>query len=138
MIFPEGIPVYGNKDHRDKKCPLEGIEQATFFNKLRREFPNSYGLTACHIKNEGKKTRQQAEKDAAQGLTAGACDIIIPGGPAFICELKRQDHTQSALQPKQPDYLSQAKESGAFVCIALGWAAAWEAFQEWRNLVESR
>lgn len=136
MNFPEGIKVYGDVAYRNKKCPLEAMEQATFFNELRALHPDTYALTATHIKNEGKRTKQQIEREKAQGLTTGACDITIPGGPSFICELKRQDHTQSSLKDKQGPYMVQAQKSGAFVCIALGWEAAWEAFEDWRRLVE--
>lgn len=136
MKFPEGIKIYGDVKYRDKKCPKEGVEQATFFNELRDQFPDSYGLTAHHVKNEGKRTLAQIQKEQAQGMTGGAADVNIPGGPSFICELKRKDHTESVMQPKQGPYLIQAQKSGAFVCIALGWEAAWEAFNDWRAIVE--
>lgn len=136
MKFPDGIRVYGDINFRDKKCPKEGAEQATFFNELREKFPDSYGLTAHHVKNEGKRTMAQIQKEQAQGMTGGAADVNIPGGPSFICELKRTDHTESTMQPKQGPYLIQAQKSGAFVCIALGWEAAWEAFNDWRAIVE--
>lgn len=132
MIFPEGIKVFGDKSYRNKKSPSEANEQATFFNQLRLKYPNCYGAVAIHIKNEGKKTAQQVAKDKAQGMVSGAPDIIIPGNPAFLCELKRRDHTDSKLQPGQVPYLIAAHKLGAFVCIALGWEAAMEAFEQWR------
>lgn len=136
MVFPDGIKIYGDVNYRDKKCPLEGAEQGTFFNMLREEFEHSYALTAHHVKNEGRRTMAQIQKEKAQGMTGGAADINIPGGPSFVCELKRKDHTESKMQPKQGAYLIQAHKSGAFVCIALGWEAAWEAFNDWRAIVE--
>lgn len=136
MVFPDGIKVYGDVNLRDKKCAKEGMEQATFFNELRAAFPDTYALTAHHVKNEGKRTMEQIQREQAQGMTGGAADINIPGGPSFICELKREDHTLCELQPKQGPYLIQAQKSGAFVCIALGWKSAWEAFNDWRAIVE--
>lgn len=132
MILPEGIMCFGNPDFRDKKCPKESAEQVTFFNQLRKKYPDSYGLIAVHIRNEGKKTPAQVEKEKAEGMTPGAPDILIPGNPSFICELKRQDRTLCELQEGQVPYMLAAKAQGAFVCIALGWRAAWEAFEQWR------
>lgn len=136
MRFPDGIKVYGDITYRDKDCPLEGAEQGTFFNVIRDQYPDSYALTAHHVKNEGKRTMAQIQREKAQGLSGGAADINIPGSPSFVCELKRLDHTQSKIQPKQGPFLIQAKKSGAFVCIALGHEAALEAFNDWRAIVE--
>lgn len=133
MIFPEGIKVYGDKTFRNKKCPRETLEQVTFFNKLRREFPDSYGKIAVHVRNEGKRTSHQVAREKAEGMTTGAVDIFIPGGISFLCELKRQDHTLSTIHDEQRDYLLAGQRLGAFACIALGYAAAWEAFEEWRE-----
>lgn len=69
--------------------------------------------------------------EKSEGMTTGAADIIIPGAPAFVCELKRRDHTKSAISDEQLAYLEAAKEAGAWVCIALGADAAWEAFHEY-------
>lgn len=130
MKIPKWLPVYGDMDYRNKKCPQESAEQITFFNTLRREYPE-LGLIALHPRNEGNRTHQQAAREKAEGMTAGASDIIIPGSPAFVCELKRQDHTCSRWQDGQLEYLEAAKNNGAFVCVALGHKAALEALQEW-------
>jgi hypothetical protein len=135
MIFPEGIPVYGDQKFRDKKCPKEGAEQVTFFNQLRKHYPDSFGKIALHARNEGKKTTHQVAKEKSEGMATGACDITIPGNPSFLCELKRTDHTLSALEPGQEPYMLAAKEVGSFVCIALGWQGAWQAFDYWRTHV---
>lgn len=70
-------------------------------------------------------------KHKAEGMVSGASDIIIPGSPSFVCEMKRRDHTKSSLAPEQVEYLRAAKKTGAFVCIALGCDAAWGAFGEY-------
>lgn len=136
MKFPESIRLFGNKDFRGN-CPKEQLEQSSFFSKLRREHPDSYGIIALHPRNEGliKAGQFQAmAKKRVEGMAVGAADIVIPGCPAFVCELKRQDHTKSHWQEGQIAYLEAAQDSGAFVCVALGAAAAWEAFLEWRGL----
>jgi hypothetical protein len=133
MKFPEGIKVYGDKAYRDKKCPKEVMEQVTFFNQLRGRHPETYGAIAVHVRNEGKKTVNQVAKEKAEGMVTGACDIMIPGVRTFICELKRRDHTESKIQKEQIDYMLAAQRLGAFVCIALGWEAAMEAFEEWAS-----
>lgn len=135
MKFNTDIPVYGDITFRGI-CPKEEVEQASFFSKLRRDYPASWGLIALHPRNEGLKEKGQFSsviKHAAEGMTKGASDIIIPGSPSFICELKRVDHTKSTWQEGQLEYLAAAKNAGAFVCVALGAVAAWEAFEAWRS-----
>lgn len=129
------VPVYGDPLWRGK-CPKEQLEQVTFFNRLRREYPQSYGLIALHPRNEQQLRGGQhgaLAKQKAEGMTPGAADIIIPGAPAFVCELKRRDRTQSAWKPGQLDYLVAAQDAGAFACVALGWEAAWSAFMAWKQ-----
>lgn len=131
MKFPEWLTVVGDLDYRNKKCPVESAEQITFFNWLRHEYPDSYGLIAIHPRNEGKRTQNQVMRQKAEGMATGAADIIIPGSPAFVCELKRSDHTQSHWEDGQQEYLKAAHDAGAFVCVALGHRAAIEAFNKW-------
>lgn len=130
MNLPPDIPIWGNVEFRGK-CPAETLEQVTFFARLRRAFPDSYGLLALHPRNEGKRTHLQAAKEKSEGMVTGATDIVIPGRPAFVCELKRRDHTVSRLAPEQMAYLRAANAAGAYACIALGVDAAWEAFLDW-------
>lgn len=132
MNLPEDIPVYGDPLYRGK-CPPEDVEQASFFNRLRREHPLSWGLIALHPRNEGKRTMQVAIKHSAEGMAAGASDIIIPARVSFVCEMKRANPSLSKWQEGQLPYLRAAKEAGAFVCVALGARAAWQAFEEWRD-----
>ena len=131
MRIPSNIPLYGNPDFRGP-CPTETAEALTFFNAIRK---TRFGSIAVHIKNEGKKRHTQAAWDKAQGLVKGASDIIIPGAPTFLCELKRQDHTQSRISKEQIAYLEAAKNNGAWVCVALGWEAALEAVNEWSRII---
>ena len=130
------FPVYGNTSWRGK-CPAEAMEQMTFFNTLRREYPVTWGRLALHPRNEGQRKGGQIKamiQHKAEGLTPGASDIIIPARVTFVCELKRRDHTQSKWQDGQIEYLVAAHEAGAFACAALGWEAAWQAFEDWQNV----
>lgn len=131
MKFDPWIKVYGDASYRGD-CPIESAEQITFFNKLRRFFPDDLGLIAVHPRNEGKRDFRKVAKEKAEGMTKGASDIIIPGCPSFVCELKRRDHTKSAWEDGQREYLKAAQDNGAFVCVALGWEAAWQALEDWK------
>ena len=90
-----------------------------------------YGNIAIHPRNEGKRTQGQAMFQKAEGMQAGASDIIIPARITFVCEMKRRDHMQSSWQLGQQEYLISCKENGAFACIALGADAAKEAIKQW-------
>lgn len=129
MKLPNDISVYGDVRFRGD-CPSETLEQVTFFARLRRQYPASWGAIAVHIRNEGKRHKFQAAQEKSEGMVTGAPDIIIPGRRTFICELKRRDHTKSTLGKDQLAYLLVAQEAGAFVCVALGADSAMEAFVE--------
>lgn len=133
MKLPDDIRVFGDTTFRGK-CPMEGLEQATFFNRVRSLFPDTWGLLAVHNKNEGQRTHMQAAFDKAQGMVTGASDVVIPGRRTFVCEIKRRDHTQSQWRPGQVEYLRAARDAGCFACVALGVDAAWEAFLEWSRV----
>lgn len=119
------IPIWGDTDFRGN-CPKESAEQMTFFNRVRSEYPDTWGKIATHIRNEGKKTPAQIQREKAEGLTTGASDIVIGG---FYCELKRLDHTKCKISEDQANYLITLNKLGFYGCIALGHEAAWEAFQ---------
>jgi hypothetical protein len=127
MKIPAEIRLFGNPDFRGK-CPMEQAEQVTFFNRIRRQWPDTWGLIAVHPRNEGARTMHQASRERSEGMTTGASDIIIPGAPSFVCELKRRNPTLSSLKKEQEAFLLAAHRAGAFVCIALGVDAAMEAF----------
>jgi len=124
--------VFGDKTYRGD-CPPEAIEQISFFNWVRREYPD-YGSIAIHPRNEQQLRNGQftsLRRHKAEGMTPGAADIIIPAERTFVCELKRQDHTKSKWQPGQIGYLTACYKAGAFVCVALGYSAAKQAFLYW-------
>jgi hypothetical protein len=138
MIIPDWLKCYGDQSFRGE-CPLEVAEQVAFFSEIRRCYPQTLGLIALHPKNEQKRKGKQfntLSSDKAKGFCKSASDIIIPGCPAFICELKRVDHTKSKWQEGQIEYLEAAKNNGAFVCVALGAKAALEALADWMIINE--
>lgn len=129
------VTIYGDTSFRGK-CPKEEVEQASFFNRLRLYYPDTFGVIAVHPRNEGLRRHGQfssVAKHAAEGMTKGAADIVIPAAPSFVCELKRRDHTLSTWQDGQLEYLAAAKAAGAFTCVALGADAAWQALEVWRG-----
>lgn len=139
MKIPRWLPCYGDTSYRGE-CPTESAEQITFFNRLRREYTDTLGRIAIHPRNEQQLRGGQfraLSRHKAEGMTKSASDIIIPGMPAFVCELKRIDRTKSRWQDGQVEYLEVAKECGAFVCVALGADAAWEAFHDWQREVKA-
>ena len=137
MKIPEGIKIYGNQDFRDKNCPKESNEQITFINRIRTLYPDTYGKIITHISNEGLLINGQfsgVNKSKALGKKKGASDIVLPGSPTLLIEMKRRDKTLSVISPEQIEYLLAAKECGAFCCIALGCDAATEAFNDWLKI----
>ena len=125
----DNIKVYGDLTFRGD-CPTESVEMSTFFNQL----PKHLKRIAVHVRNEGVRTASQAAKQRAEGgWVKGAADIIIPGNPCLVIEMKRQDPTKSRVSKEQKEYLSACQANGAMVCIAYGWEAAMEAVREWQK-----
>lgn len=137
-LAAQGVVTFGDLEYRGK-CPTEAQEQVTFFNRLRREYPETWGRLAVHPRNEGLKLGGQfaaVARHKAEGMTPGAADIIIPGRPSLVCELKRRDYTACAWQDGQREYLAASAKVGAFACVALGCDAAWQAFTAWLVVVD--
>ena len=128
MQFPDFLQVFGDPTYRGD-CPTETAEQVTLFARIRKRWPDTIGRVAVHVRNEGKRTPGQVWHQKSQGMTTGAADVIVPGSPALVIELKRRDHTQSKWQNGQIDYLEASHKMGAFVCVALGADAAIEAIE---------
>jgi len=126
MKFPKHIAVYGDKSFRGE-CPKEVEEQRTAIKEIRERWPDTHGRLVVHPRNEGKRDYRQHTREYLDGLTAGASDIVIPGSPSLVIELKRRDHTLSRLSDKELIYLLAAKDGGSHAVIALGWEAAIEA-----------
>ena len=139
LKFPEWLKVYGDQSFRGD-CPTETSEQVAFFAELKRKYPHLHAI-AIHPKNEGKRTKgqfHQLAKDKVMGLNVGSADIIIPASPAFVCELKRKDHTKSKFQAGQAEYIENCQKLGAFVCVALGYEAAMQAVDRYVKVFMSK
>lgn len=138
MKIPESIKIYGDLSYRDSKCPKESLEQISFVSWVRKNYPNTHGITLFHAKNEAKLVNGQfhaINKDRAMGMSKGCADIHDHGNPSFCMEVKRQDHTLCKISKEQIQYLLAAQSNGAWVCIALGHEAAINAFEDWLQLV---
>lgn len=130
MKLPLDIPIYGDTTYRGN-CPSETLEQLTFFSRIRKLHPLTVGALAIHPRNEGERDFAKAARERAEGMTKGAPDIVIPGAPSFVCELKRRDHSKSKITEEQLAYLRTARKNGCWVCLALGVDAAMEALDDY-------
>jgi len=125
------IRIYGDLTYRNPKAPKEDQEAQTLVNQVRKSYPD---LLIMHIKNEGKKTKAQADFEKSMGMLKGASDFIVLGSPSLVLELKRQDHTLSAWQPSQQEFLLKSQEQGCFACVCFGWEAGMQAIEDWLKI----
>ena len=135
MKLPPHIPLYGDPTYRGK-CPIEAVEQASAVNRIRQLYPDTFGALVFHPRNEQQLRGGQHSamiKHKAEGLTAGVSDLVIPGAPCLVVEIKRRNPQLSKISPEQIAYLETAQRMGAFVAVALGAVAAIEAFDIWRQ-----
>lgn len=133
MLFTKEISVFGDARFRGK-CRRESIEQIDCFAYLKHNHPELYAI-AIHPKLEGVLNYKQVTSMRASGsLNAGASDIIIPGAPAFVCEIKRKDHTKSRWAKDQQGYLLGSQKTGAFACVALGFEGFKLALEAWNDI----
>lgn len=129
-----GVRIYGDLEFRDPNCPTEDAELETFVNQLRKRHPKVARLFV-HIPNEGKRNFDEVQILKRKGaLNEGAVDELIPADISFVGELKRLDHTLSAISEAQIDYLITAHQAGAFAFVALGWKYNWHALEDWLAL----
>lgn len=131
MKIDPRIRTYGDLTYRNPKAPTENAEAQTLVNQVRKLYPE---LLIMHIKNEGKKTKAQADFDKSMGMLKGASDFIVLGSPSLVLELKRQDHTLSAWQPNQQEFLLAAEKQGCFACVCFGWEAGMQAIEDWLRI----
>lgn len=137
MKFPQWLTVYGDKDRRGE-CPTEQTEQINIFSWLEFNHPELSAI-AVHPKNEGKRSWGQVHHDKKSGsINTGASDVIIPGSPSFVCEIKRANHTKSQWQKGQREYLENASDCGAFVCVALGLEGFKQAVKDYLTTINAQ
>lgn len=126
MKIPQHIPLYGDSAYRGK-CPKEDAEHKAIFRWMKLQHPK-YHAVMIHPKNEGKRRPGQYQYDKSMGLNKGASDVIIPGNPSFICELKRKNPSLCTISVDQIKYLEACEANGCFACVALGFEGFVEAF----------
>ena len=131
MKIHPSIKVYGDLSYRNPKTPKEDQEAQTIVNQIRKRYPH---VLFMHIKNEGKKTKAQADFDRSMGMMQGASDFIFLGYPVMCLELKRKDHTLSKWQPNQENFLIEAQKQGCFCAVAFGWEAGMQAVEDWLKI----
>lgn len=119
--------VYGQQEKGVH--PSEAAEMMTFFNQLRKHYPEYYAI-ALHVRNENDGDYKKTNKSKLEGgFVKGASDIVIPCNPPFVCELKAINKG-SRVSQEQIVFLNNAANLGAFACIAYGWKAAFQAFED--------
>ena len=126
------IKYYGEK--LKGKQPTESSEMITFFNQLKILHPE-VAKAATHIRNEGKRTHAQTQRQKAEGMVTGASDIFIHGNPSFACEMKSLSKT-SKVSDSQIAFLTAVDSLNGFACVAYGYKAALLAVGDW--LIEQR
>lgn len=131
MKIDPRIKYYGNLEYRNPKAPKEDAESQTLVNQVRKKYPN---VLFMHIKNEGKKTKAQADFDKSMGMLSGASDFIFIGSPPLLLEMKRQDPTLSTWQPKQQEFLIETQKQGCMSCVCFGWEAGMQAVEDWLKI----
>ena len=133
MKIPPSIKIYGESV---KGCKVtEANHMTTFFNTLRLKHPE-YAAIALHIRNEGKRTHSQISREKAQGgFVTGCADIIVPGNPSLVIEMKSRSKS-AKISPEQIAYLLNAQELGSVCCITLGHEAAMDAFNDWLKVIK--
>ena len=131
MKTPSWLPVFGDLP-RAKDNPAEDYVLSSIISRIRKDYPSSYGLVAFHVKNESRRTVGQIRADKAKGLTKGVSDLIIIGNPALCMEIKKDNSCR--FKDGQLEFLQQAQKGGAFVCLAIGYQGAKDAFEYWLKL----
>ena len=129
MKFPEWLSVYGDASFRGP-CPSETAEMIGFFSWLRSHHPK-LAAVAVHVRNEGQRSKRQGYQHKQEGMNTGASDIVIPVNPPICIEMKRRDHTKSAISDEQLAYLVAAQDAGAYAVVALGCKGAMEVIAGW-------
>lgn len=128
MKYPDWLLVLGDQSFKGK-CPSETIEQIDFMSALSLKYPKLRQLVV-HPRNEGRRSHGQVAIQKKDGsINKGASDIIIPGAPTFVCELKKR--YGGKWETGQLEYLEEAFFNGCFVCLALGADAAMIGVDMW-------
>ena len=66
-----------------------------------------------------------------RGVPAGTNLAIQMANGKYICLMAADEVITKEKLAEQVEYLEAAHKAGAFVCVAFGCDAAWQAFREW-------
>ena len=135
MKTPAWLPKFGDLP-KSTSNPAEDYVLSSLISRIRNDYPSTYGLVAFHVKNESKRTTGKIRADKAKGLTKGVSDLIVIGNPTLCMEIKKDNSCR--FEDGQLEFLQQAQKQGAFVCLAIGYQGAKDAFEEWRILNENK
>ena len=131
MKTPAWLPKFGDLP-KSTSNPAEDYVLSSLISRIRNDYPSTYGLVAFHVKNESKRTTGQIRADKAKGLTKGVSDLIVIGNPTLCMEIKKDNSCR--FEDWQLEFLQQAQKQGAFVCLAVGYQGAKDAFKHWLKL----
>ena len=131
MKTPTWLPKFGDLP-KSTSNPAEDYVLSSLISRIRNDYPLTYGLVAFHVKNESKRTTGQIRADKAKGLTKGVSDLIVIGNPTLCMEIKKDNSCR--FEDGQLEFLQQAQKQGAFVCLAIGYQGAKDAFEHWLKL----
>lgn len=131
MKTPTWLPKFGDLP-KSTSNPAEDYVLSSLISRIRNDYPLTYGLVAFHVKNESKRTTGQIRADKAKGLTKGVSDLIVIGNPTLCMEIKKDNSCR--FEDGQLEFLQQAQKQGAFVCLAVGYQGAKNAFEHWLKL----
>lgn len=115
------------------KVRLESTEQIVFVNRVRHFHPD---ILIMAIPNGGLRDVRTAARLKAEGVLAGAPDILIPhaqkGWHGLFIEMKRTEG--GSVSEKQKQVGKKLTENGYLVVVAYGADEAYEAFKSYFNL----
>lgn len=121
----KGILVFGDENFKGT-CPKENLASQTLVNQTKLRYPNTVFM---HVKNEGKRTRQQMDFDNTMGFRKGASDYLFIGYPMMALEIKQENHRNSTIDTEQIRFLEDVIKSGGIGAVALGGKASVEAME---------
>lgn len=131
MKTPSWLHKFGDLP-KSSTNPSEDYVLSSLIDRIRKDYPTTYGLVAFHVKNESKRTTGQIRADKAKGLTKGVSDLIIIGNPTLCMEIKKDNSCR--FESGQLEFLEQAQKGGAFACLAIGYQGAKDALEFWLKL----
>lgn len=125
-----GILIFGDENYRGT-CPNENTASQTLVTQTRKRYPDTVFM---HVKNEGKRTKQQMDLDQAMGFRTGVSDYLFIGNPTMALELKQANHKNSKITDAQIKFLVDVKNAGGLAVLALGGVSAVEAMEYWQSI----